>query len=238
MLPFYDDKNDRDMIFVTHLLKNLSKQHDVRPMIRDIFWINKLKNPKICEAIEGVIEYAIEEVIEDCDAPFGQCLQDAVIEPTSIRRTRSAPRSSIRAVQEKRPEEVREKGPPENTTNKHPQASAEEGYKGFNYQTRMTFADGELADDIDEREADISKDCPIVSVYLVKPPNKPRDYPIMNKRDKSIPKTHKKNQKSENEYEEIIVEMNDGDFESFDFDIPQKSTDKGLNSTQQLDDSD
>lgn len=97
----------------------------------------------------------------------------------------------VRAVQKKRPEEVPEEGPPEITTNKHPTSSTEESYKGFNYQTRMTFADGELADDIDEREADISKDCPIVSVYLVKPPNKPRDYPLMNKRDKSIPKTHK-----------------------------------------------
>jgi Dullard-like phosphatase family protein len=47
MLPFYDDKNDRDMIYVTHLLEDLATQPDVRPMIRGRFWINKLKEPLI-----------------------------------------------------------------------------------------------------------------------------------------------------------------------------------------------
>ena len=94
MLPFYDDKDDKDMIYVVHLLKLLSIQYDVRPKIRDTFWINKLKNPKIWETIEGVIEYAVEEIEENDYSPFDQPIQCSSSEQTAIRRSRSAPRSS------------------------------------------------------------------------------------------------------------------------------------------------
>lgn len=94
MLPFYEDKDDRDMIYVTHYLKTLSQQYDVRPMIRNTFWINKLKDPMICEAIEGVIEYAIEEV-EDHSLDDMYQTQKAE-ELQVVRRSRSAPRSTGR----------------------------------------------------------------------------------------------------------------------------------------------
>jgi hypothetical protein len=67
MLPFYDDKEDREMIYITHYLQSLYAEYDVRPKIRNTFWINRLKDPLICEAIEGVIEYAIEEIEENLD---------------------------------------------------------------------------------------------------------------------------------------------------------------------------
>lgn len=94
MLPFYEDKDDRDMIYVTHYLKTLSQQYDVRLMIKNTFWINKLKDPMIWEAIEGVIEYAIEEV-EDHSLDDMYQTQKAE-ELQVVRRSRSAPRSTGR----------------------------------------------------------------------------------------------------------------------------------------------
>lgn len=43
MLPFYEDKDDIDMIYIAQYLKNLAEKYDVRPTIRDTFWINRLK---------------------------------------------------------------------------------------------------------------------------------------------------------------------------------------------------
>ena len=94
MLPFYDDKDDKEMIYVAHLLQLLSLQYDVRPKLRDTFWINKLKNPKIWETIEGVIEYAIEEIEENDFSPFEIPSQTQNSEHSTVRRSRSAPRSS------------------------------------------------------------------------------------------------------------------------------------------------
>jgi len=70
MLPFYDDKKDTEMIYLAHYLNDLQRQADMRPMIERTFWIKKLTNDQILEAIEGVIEYAIEEVIENVEDDF------------------------------------------------------------------------------------------------------------------------------------------------------------------------
>lgn len=105
MLPFYEDKSDRDMIYLTHYLKKLAQQYDVRPTIRDTFWINKLKNPKILEAIEGVIEYAIEEVEDHSldnlpEDKHTKNNKEASTETDIVRRSKSAPRSSGKLVYE------------------------------------------------------------------------------------------------------------------------------------------
>lgn len=94
MLPFYDDKSDIDMIHITYYMKNLATKHDVRPTIKDTFWIEKLKNPKICNAIEGVIEYAIEEV-EDDDLEMFKPHPEAKEESSFTKRSRSVPRIDI-----------------------------------------------------------------------------------------------------------------------------------------------
>lgn len=70
MVPFYNDKNDREMIYLTHYLKGLVNLQDMRPMLKSTFWIEKLINPVILEEIEGVIEYVIEEIEEDVDDDF------------------------------------------------------------------------------------------------------------------------------------------------------------------------
>ena len=70
MVPFYNDKKDREMIYLTHYLKELVGLKDIRPIIESTFWIDKLMNQDILEAIEGVIEYAIEEIEEDVDDDF------------------------------------------------------------------------------------------------------------------------------------------------------------------------
>ncbi|CAI2375341.1 unnamed protein product [Moneuplotes crassus] len=70
MLPFFNDKKDKEMIYLAHYLKELYKQDDLRPMIENTFWIRRLTNNQILEAIEGVIEYAIEEVEEYVDDDF------------------------------------------------------------------------------------------------------------------------------------------------------------------------
>jgi len=70
MLPYFNNKEDTDMIYLTHYLFKLYQEDDVRHMIKQTFWIEKLKNEQILEAIEGVIEYAIEEVEENVDDDF------------------------------------------------------------------------------------------------------------------------------------------------------------------------
>jgi len=43
VLPFYDDKSDVEMLYILKFLEVLKDKYDVRPTIRDTFYINKLK---------------------------------------------------------------------------------------------------------------------------------------------------------------------------------------------------
>jgi CTD small phosphatase-like protein 2 len=47
MLPFYDDKSDKDMLYVAQYMKKLAKKYDVRPTIRDTFYGNRLRDPMV-----------------------------------------------------------------------------------------------------------------------------------------------------------------------------------------------
>lgn len=164
MLPFYDDKNDRDMIYVTHLLKELASQSDVRPMIRDRFWINKLKEPLIWEAIEGVIEYAIEE-IEDSPTDLMEDEQQCKPEEMHIAsRSKSAPRNSFRK-------------PPTERITRTSRHKFNDEQISFDLHSnggfRPTVTDLEITDDTDEREGDQINDLPNVAKYLRRIPWKP-----------------------------------------------------------------
>ena len=47
MLPFYDNKHDVDMIYLTHFLKRLSIQEDVRIQLKQTFWMEMLHTQEI-----------------------------------------------------------------------------------------------------------------------------------------------------------------------------------------------
>ena len=65
MLPFFDDKEDREMIHLMYYLKRLVGQDDLKAMVQDTYQLHHVKSEGFCEAIEGVIEYTILEVNEE-----------------------------------------------------------------------------------------------------------------------------------------------------------------------------
>ncbi|CAI2379116.1 unnamed protein product [Moneuplotes crassus] len=66
ILPFYDRKDDLEMVYLTYFLKRIAKENDIRIKLTESFWLETLKIPEICDSITGVIEYAVEEISEDC----------------------------------------------------------------------------------------------------------------------------------------------------------------------------
>lgn len=65
MMPFYSDKDDIEMIHLTKYLERLSHFDDIRPQISATFQIEEMKNPKLVEIVEGIVEYRTEEMSEE-----------------------------------------------------------------------------------------------------------------------------------------------------------------------------
>jgi Dullard-like phosphatase family protein len=64
ILPFYNDANDTEMVYLYYFLKRIHKDYDLRTSLRSTFWLNKLKKSVIWENIAGVVEYIVEEIGE------------------------------------------------------------------------------------------------------------------------------------------------------------------------------
>lgn len=62
ILPFYDNKLDVEMIYLSHYLTRLAKEPDLRILLEQTFWLEKLHSPLICDIIGGIIEYTVEEL--------------------------------------------------------------------------------------------------------------------------------------------------------------------------------
>lgn len=65
ILPFYDDKEDRELIHLYFYLKELARIDDVRPVISKTFVLEKLLQDRISELIEGIIEYSVQELTDE-----------------------------------------------------------------------------------------------------------------------------------------------------------------------------
>jgi len=185
MLPFYDYKNDRDMIHTTHFLQTLSYEYDVRPLIRDTFWIEKLRQNEIIEAIEGVIEYAIEEIEDTVLEELERGKQPKQADGQT--RSRSAPRSSIN-----------QKTTAETTKPSSHAAKIDDYQVDFSIreenEPRPTLTDLEITDDTDEHDGDVKPELQIVAKSLRKMPWKPSNMNRMQKESvvKSKPQTKSK----------------------------------------------
>jgi hypothetical protein len=67
MLPYYNRKDDKEMIYLYYFLKRIHSEPDLRSKLVDTFWLQKLRIPEVCDSISGVIEYIIEEVSDSPD---------------------------------------------------------------------------------------------------------------------------------------------------------------------------
>ena len=65
ILPFYNDKQDKELIHMYYFLKKLATFDDVRPVIANTFFLEKLLVDNICELIEGIIEYSVQEMTDE-----------------------------------------------------------------------------------------------------------------------------------------------------------------------------
>ena len=65
ILPFYSDKQDKEMIHLYHYLKRLADHDDVRPVIAKTFVLDKLLQERISELIDGIIEYSVQEMTDE-----------------------------------------------------------------------------------------------------------------------------------------------------------------------------
>ena len=67
ILAFYDHAMpDFEMQYLTYFLERIKDVYDVRKVIKNTFWTQKLASKDIIRQISGVIEYVVEE-IEDLD---------------------------------------------------------------------------------------------------------------------------------------------------------------------------
>ena len=89
MLPFFEDKADREMIHLYHYLVRLACVQDVRPVIRETFCL-AIEEPGFYDTIEGVVEYCVEEVIED--------VEDSPVSQKSVKKTSPEKRFSDQLV--------------------------------------------------------------------------------------------------------------------------------------------
>ena len=64
VLSWYDDPEDRELVYVSQFLNDLAPQPDVRPMLSR-FLIRTFWEEKICCQVGGVVEYAVEEMEDD-----------------------------------------------------------------------------------------------------------------------------------------------------------------------------
>ena len=62
MLPFYHNKKDTELIHLTHFMKKLTHKEDIRPVLNEFFWIEKLYNPIVRETIGEYVEIEIKEL--------------------------------------------------------------------------------------------------------------------------------------------------------------------------------
>ena len=64
MLPFFHDRTDTELIHLTHFLKKLSHQNDVRQTLKNTFWLNKLKRKEISDNVLFDVECNYDELEE------------------------------------------------------------------------------------------------------------------------------------------------------------------------------
>jgi hypothetical protein len=65
MVPFFNSKEDKEMVHLFHYLKTLVDVDDVRPELAKKFNLTQLREPSILEKIEGIIEIEVEDVDDD-----------------------------------------------------------------------------------------------------------------------------------------------------------------------------
>ena len=76
ILPFYTDKQDKEMIHLYYFLLKLTKYEDVRPVLAKTFVLEKLLQERISELIEGIIEYSVQEMTDEDILLFDKFLSD------------------------------------------------------------------------------------------------------------------------------------------------------------------
>lgn len=65
MVPFYDNKEDKEMVHLLHYLKNLVDVEDVRPTLEKTFNLPHLRDPAVLEKVDGVIEQICEDISDE-----------------------------------------------------------------------------------------------------------------------------------------------------------------------------
>lgn len=94
MLPFYDNKEDKEMVYLYQFLKHIavnpsvnphpsinslranlekikyeslktSKESSIPEILRNTFMIESFLDPSICDQIEGVVEYDVQELSDE-----------------------------------------------------------------------------------------------------------------------------------------------------------------------------
>lgn len=84
MLPYYDRKDDKEMIYLYYFLMRIHSEPDLRTKLLDTFWLHKLQIPEVCDSVSGVIEYVVEEVPDSPEktkkcSPFSKRKQSEMI---------------------------------------------------------------------------------------------------------------------------------------------------------------
>ncbi|CAI2384167.1 unnamed protein product [Moneuplotes crassus] len=62
ILPFYDNKQDNELLHLAQYLKRLANKYDIRPMLRETFWLEMLYHPKVVDTIGEYVEISIKEI--------------------------------------------------------------------------------------------------------------------------------------------------------------------------------
>lgn len=62
ILPFYSNKNDMELVHLTHFLIRISQESDVRFILKRTYWLELLYQQQIRETIGGDVEYTVQEI--------------------------------------------------------------------------------------------------------------------------------------------------------------------------------
>ena len=65
ILPFYNDKQDKELIHMFYYLRQLATCEDVRPTLENTFVLRKLLCDNISKLIEGIVEYSVQEMTDE-----------------------------------------------------------------------------------------------------------------------------------------------------------------------------
>ena len=65
IIPFINNKEDKEFIHLLHFLKKIVDVEDVRPILSQTYNLKHLRQPQILQKIEGVVEYEVEDIDDD-----------------------------------------------------------------------------------------------------------------------------------------------------------------------------